>query len=267
MRKAPRAPSIDHKTELDLAVVNQDSTGMVAGDGFAAMPEHRRAALQWRYRNAGPGWLDRAITAAAGRPCQVPSEDRMSGLEAIMDEVGSWHLCHDGSFACEHFYRLPGPIALGHGWEKAVAAVRELEATDPQGRYRPGFGVDGGWIEFERQPVLTETIDDPASIQWTLRCRSMAGLWRWPGYCGPVGKTGPLRSVLVAQFGAACQACGVHPNECIDHDHTTGIVRGLLCPYCNNNIDLCKHVFGCAFADYLNNPPAYHLGLKHPKRH
>lgn len=34
---------------------------------------------------------------------------------------------------------------------------------------------------------------------------------------------------------------------------------------CNNNLEECLHITGCPAADYLNAPPAAHLGLYYPK--
>lgn len=56
-------------------------------------------------------------------------------------------------------------------------------------------------------------------------------------------------SELIAKQGLQCAICGVTPEEvalgkhkklCIDHDHTTGLVRGLLCSNCNTAIGMLK---------------------------
>ena len=44
---------------------------------------------------------------------------------------------------------------------------------------------------------------------------------------------GQKREILDRQ-GGACAICHKHPFEAfVDHDHTTGVIRGLLCPSCN----------------------------------
>lgn len=52
---------------------------------------------------------------------------------------------------------------------------------------------------------------------------------------------------MVADRGGACDICGCVPTEdthkkslCVDHDHETGEIRGLLCSACNAAIGLFK---------------------------
>jgi hypothetical protein len=91
----------------------------------------------------------------------------------------------------------------------------------------------------------------------------------WPAFLNPTGarsRRGRLRARLVAELGPLCHACRQAPALAIDHDHFTGLVRGLLCRNCNAAVDRCPHVRGCRWAEYLNNPPAAHLRLSVPNR-
>lgn len=40
----------------------------------------------------------------------------------------------------------------------------------------------------------------------------------------------------VAKEAEGCEICGSHEKLCIDHDHKTGEVRGVLCQGCNQAI-------------------------------
>jgi hypothetical protein len=54
--------------------------------------------------------------------------------------------------------------------------------------------------------------------------------------------------------GGACAICGAkHERLCIDHDHETGVVRGLLCQLCNRSIGQLGDSFESVqrAADYL----------------
>lgn len=79
--------------------------------------------------------------------------------------------------------------------------------------------------------------------------------------------------LLDAQDGR-CAICGNHPrtkNLAVDHSHSSGIIRGLLCSYCNNQLlggarDSIK-LLQLAVA-YLLDPPAQHVmpGRKVPPK-
>lgn len=74
---------------------------------------------------------------------------------------------------------------------------------------------------------------------------------------------------LIYEFqGGRCYICrratGVRKRLSVDHDHKTGLVRGLLCTMCNRNV--LGHLRDDPEAvqrakDYLLDPPAKQLGL------
>ena len=74
------------------------------------------------------------------------------------------------------------------------------------------------------------------------------------------GLTRPEFEVLLARANGECEACGRgfedgHQRKaaCVDHDHETGKVRGLLCQYCNRALGLLKDNIEVleSLADYL----------------
>ncbi|WP_158633231.1 endonuclease domain-containing protein [Amycolatopsis sp. WAC 04182] len=73
-----------------------------------------------------------------------------------------------------------------------------------------------------------------------------------------------IRRRLIDRGGPLCHACQRTIGVVADHDHFTGLCRGLLCWSCNLEIDVCPHLDGCPRAVYLNNPPALELRLRHP---
>jgi hypothetical protein len=43
---------------------------------------------------------------------------------------------------------------------------------------------------------------------------------------------------LISIYNSSCGACGSTVSICVDHDHDTGIVRGMLCRKCNAALGL-----------------------------
>lgn len=57
--------------------------------------------------------------------------------------------------------------------------------------------------------------------------------------------------------GCKCALCFQPTLLCIDHDHKTGKVRGLLCRACNYKLGVYEGIyFKDQFDAYLKNPPA-----------
>lgn len=110
------------------------------------------------------------------------------------------------------------------------------------------------------QVRLTDVVVDAAAIAVRNRC-VIGARQGWPGYLGSGTAMGRQRAQLVAELGPSCGACRRRPGTVVDHDHFTGLVRGLLCVHCNTWIDRCPHLTGCVWGDYLNHPPTAHLRL------
>lgn len=72
------------------------------------------------------------------------------------------------------------------------------------------------------------------------------------------------RAALLARQGGACAICRASARSVADHDHGTGLLRGLLCRACNMREG--QHRSGLvgvddpAIAAYLADPPAAGLG-------
>ncbi len=59
--------------------------------------------------------------------------------------------------------------------------------------------------------------------------------------------------------GGGCAICGVQQERlCVDHDHVSGRVRGLLCGKCNRGIGLLGDSVSAmhSASEYLKSPPA-----------
>ncbi|MFD7109202.1 endonuclease domain-containing protein [Streptomyces microflavus] len=66
------------------------------------------------------------------------------------------------------------------------------------------------------------------------------------------------RSTLRAWHGGRCAVCGYRDGRLVeDHDHETGLIRGLLCRSCNGRE---PHDDGL-FRKYRERPPAHILGI------
>lgn len=112
--------------------------------------------------------------------------------------------------------------------------------------------------------ALTATTAEPFDIPPTRRCATREARQWWPAHHNPKDQRGRLARLLAGNLGYRCGACRFAPAMVIDHDHETGLVRGLLCRNCNCHLEGCVHVSGCPFAEYLNNPPAAALALRYP---
>jgi len=72
-------------------------------------------------------------------------------------------------------------------------------------------------------------------------------------------------AAMLESQGGGCYVCYKSPPErsslCVDHDHKTGIIRGLLCNWCNRIIGMFRdnaNRLERAWM-YVNHPPAYKI--------
>lgn len=68
-----------------------------------------------------------------------------------------------------------------------------------------------------------------------------------------------LEEVAEYEKVRACEVCGSTEKLCIDHNHTTGEIRGILCSGCNTALGLAKDnpTTLRALADYLDERGKY----------
>lgn len=62
---------------------------------------------------------------------------------------------------------------------------------------------------------------------------------------------------LVRSANGVCEICGKEPRRtlCVDHDHKTGLIRGVLCGYCNRYVlGRLRRDQAVAIVAYLSKP-------------
>lgn len=124
----------------------------------------------------------------------------------------------------------------------------------------------------------------PTGTKWCPRCATYRRLADFPtskgrprSYCKPCeslyafeGRLEAIYGITLGQYDAlfaaqqgTCAICGATPRSqrlAVDHDHRSGLVRGLLCKRCNHkvlggagdNADILRRA-----AAYLDDPPAF----------
>lgn len=100
---------------------------------------------------------------------------------------------------------------------------------------------------------------DVPHARWCERAMRRGYLPHWG-----TGQRRRIIEAVVEVCGHGCGACPTGWGSLIDHDHYTGLVRGLVCPDCNSRTTVCCHAGGCRRGDYIDDPPALSLGLEYP---
>jgi hypothetical protein len=103
---------------------------------------------------------------------------------------------------------------------------------------------DAGFAALERRHIERLAARDPVCCSWDAAI--------------PQGHDGD-RSTLRAWHAGLCAVCGYRDDRLVeDHDHDTGLIRGLLCRSCNGRE---PHDDGL-FRKYRERPPAQILGIR-----
>lgn len=244
---------------------------MITWLGTADFPKHRRAALlhrlAWEAESEDPGVLAALVAERAARACRVPTRPMPDETPvAVLGNDGRYHLLLGSLYLCGRSWRgrkKPSPPAIGHEqWCKWWSADGTEYRTNPPKGTPMDAGTSGK--KTVRWAVLaTGTEADPALVRRRERCPVEQDSARWPPFHGPV--LGPIIKALIAALGPACHACYRSTGVFVEHNPDTLQVRGLACRHCNTWLETCPHLTDCPWGDYLNNPPAAHLGLTYPK--
>ena len=242
--------------------------------GLEDLLPHRRAALLWRYApELDAAGVAELVVRAAATPCRSRwgAPVAVGQQTAVLGGDGRFHLLVNGFPSCGGKPRADDPVDLIRHkqwcyWWTDGERYRVGAPAEARGPDHDLIGGAAGERVASWLVRLTDVVEVPALVPVRRRCLDdMARRSPWPGYQGGDNPLGRLRARLVRRFGPLCSTCGEQWGTYVDHDHFTGVVRGLLCTGCNSHIDRCPHASGCAFADYLNQPPAARLGLRYPR--
>jgi hypothetical protein len=123
---------------------------------------------------------------------------------------------------------------------------------------------DAGFAELDRQRAERLDARDPECWSWdpAIPLDRVADEFGWdpedftPRFHGREEQA--LRIALAAWHGRRCAVCGFHHLRLVeDHDHDTGLIRGLLCRSCNGKEPYDDGLF----RKYRERPPAQILDI------
>ncbi|MEU4607551.1 endonuclease domain-containing protein [Kribbella sp. NPDC023972] len=187
--------------------------------------------------SVGPG---RGAAHDHGPICSFESCRRwVDGGEAPTHDVGaaSW-------FPTEFRRGVDEEAWLGELSRCCLGRGQTTRSTQPNATARPSYD----------EPRATDA-ERPAAADLgyrrTSRPRGDAQPFGAAGAAVPsIGRSARLRrelSIVRLVSGlptklAGCHACDLRPGQIIDHDHLSGLVRGLVCRHCNTALGKCVHI-------------------------
>lgn len=224
------------------------------------LPWHRQRNLLWHHTSTYsrqevaalmPGW--------SARRCQRPPLPVSTSSTALFGDDGRYHLVQEGQLRCGHRRkRAKQEEPWKHEQDCTWWTDGDLYRVQPP----RGAELEYTHLTWRWSVRTAGQLVPAAEILNGQRCPGWV-LGGWPTWSGRKGRNGETRRRLIIELGDRCAVCG-GDGQFMDHDPFTGLIRGLLCRYCNTNVDQCPHMSGCMFSDYLNNPPAWHLRLQYP---
>lgn len=130
--------------------------------------------------------------------------------------------------------------------------TRDLEDARQEVRRRDA--LVRGWLGFTTQGRPSFAEAERLDTQGIPACH----VWQIPN--GPTPTHLSATAAIRAWQDGACAACGaVRIRLLVDHDHRTGLIRGLLCPSCNTAEGVGNSP---TLAAYRERPPAVMLGVE-----
>jgi hypothetical protein len=181
-------------------------------------------------------------------------------VSARLADDGRYHLCVGAKPVCAERKVRGIPRSYRHRqdcrWWYLDGSRRFGNSYPPEAE---AYAVPVAWIV-----ELTDEQVPADSVSPHLRCPVMVDSL-WPRFLGGSTPIARIRAHLIEVFGPPCATCR-RAGQYVDHDHDSGLVRGLLCEICNVMVDSCPHLGGCAFAEYLTQPPALSLAIPYPDR-